>query len=39
VEELSNEINDNMRMRHPQVNEVFVQDDSGDYRPRNSQLN
>ena len=26
-------------IRHPQVAEVFVQDDSGDYRPRNSQLN
>jgi heat shock protein HspQ len=25
--------------RHPQVNEVFVQDDRGVYRPRNSQLN
>ena len=26
-------------LRHPQVAEVFVQDDSGGYRPRNSQLN
>ena len=26
-------------LRHPQVSEVFVQDDSGVYRPRNSQLN
>jgi heat shock protein HspQ len=26
-------------LRHPQVNEVFVQDDRGVYRPRNSQLN
>jgi len=26
-------------VRHPQVNEVFVQDERGDYRPRNSQLN
>ena len=26
-------------LRHPQVNEVFVQDDSGAYRPRNSQMN
>jgi heat shock protein HspQ len=26
-------------LRHPQVNEVFVQDDNGAYRPRNSQLN
>jgi heat shock protein HspQ len=26
-------------IRHPQVAEVFVQDDSGGYRPRNSQLN
>jgi heat shock protein HspQ len=26
-------------LRHPQVSEVFVQDDSGSYRPRNSQLN
>jgi heat shock protein HspQ len=26
-------------LRHPQVNEVFVQDDRGLYRPRNSQLN
>ena len=26
-------------IRHPQVAEVFVQDDSGAYRPRNSQLN
>ena len=26
-------------LRHPQVSEVFVQDDSGAYRPRNSQLN
>jgi heat shock protein HspQ len=26
-------------LRHPQVKEVFVQDDSGTYRPRNSQLN
>ena len=26
-------------LRHPQVNEVFVQDDSGVYRPRHSQLN
>jgi len=28
-----------MRMRHPQVSEVFVQDDAGVYRPRHSQLN
>ena len=28
-----------MPLRHPQVNEVFVQDDLGVYRPRNSQLN
>ena len=26
-------------LRHPQVKEVFVRDDSGDYRPRHSQLN
>jgi heat shock protein HspQ len=26
-------------IRHPQVSEVFEQDDSGAYRPRNSQLN
>src|SRR5882757_10754658 len=26
-------------VRHPQVAEVFVKDDSGDYRPRNSLLN
>ena len=26
-------------IRHPQVNEVFEQDDSGVYRPRYSQLN
>jgi heat shock protein HspQ len=26
-------------IRHPQVKEVFVLDDSGGYRPRNSQLN
>jgi heat shock protein HspQ len=26
-------------IRHPQVNEVFEQDDSGAYRPRNNQLN
>ena len=26
-------------LRHPQVAEVFVQDDSGGYRPRNSQFN
>jgi heat shock protein HspQ len=26
-------------LRHPQVNEMFVQDDVGVYRPRNSQLN
>jgi len=26
-------------LRHPQVNEVFVQDDAGVYRPRHSQLN
>jgi heat shock protein HspQ len=26
-------------VRHPQVSEVFVQDERGDYRPRNSQLN
>jgi heat shock protein HspQ len=26
-------------LRHPQVSEVFVQDDNGAYRPRNSQLN
>jgi heat shock protein HspQ len=26
-------------IRHPQVKEVFVLDDSGAYRPRNSQLN
>ncbi len=25
--------------RHPQVNEVFVQDGSGSYRPSNSQMN
>ena len=25
-------------IRHPQVDEVFVQDDSGVYRPRNSQI-
>jgi len=26
-------------LRHPQVKEVFVRDDSGAYRPRQSQLN
>jgi heat shock protein HspQ len=26
-------------VRHPQVAEVFVQDDKGSYRPRNSLLN
>jgi heat shock protein HspQ len=26
-------------IRHPQVAEVFERDESGDYRPRNSQLN
>jgi len=26
-------------LRHPQVSEVFVQDDNGTYRPRNNQLN
>jgi heat shock protein HspQ len=26
-------------LRHPQVSEVFVQDDAGVYRPRHSQLN
>jgi heat shock protein HspQ len=26
-------------IRHPQVSEVFEQDDNGAYRPRNSQLN
>ncbi len=26
-------------LRHPQVKEVFVKDDAGVYRPRNSQLN
>jgi heat shock protein HspQ len=26
-------------VRHPQVKEVFVKDERGDYRPRNSQLN
>ena len=26
-------------IRHPQVAEVFVRDDSGAYRPRHSQLN
>jgi heat shock protein HspQ len=26
-------------VRHPQVAEVFVQDDGGSYRPRNSMLN
>jgi heat shock protein HspQ len=26
-------------LRHPQVNEVFVQDDCGAYRPRNIQMN
>ena len=26
-------------IRHPQVNEVFEQDDSGAYHPRNSHLN
>jgi len=26
-------------LRHPQINEVFIQDDSGTYRPRNSQMN
>jgi len=26
-------------LRHPQVSEVFVQDDNGAYRPRNNQLN
>ncbi|HET8971897.1 MAG TPA: heat shock protein HspQ [Pseudolabrys sp.] len=25
-------------VRHPDVAEVFVRDDSGDYRPRNSQV-
>ena len=25
-------------LRHPDVAEVFVRDDSGDYRPRNSQI-
>ena len=28
-----------MPIRHPQVAEVFVRDDSGAYRPRHSQLN
>ncbi len=28
-----------MPIRHPQVAEVFVRDDSGTYRPRHSQLN
>ena len=26
-------------LRHPQVNEAFVQDGSGGYRPRNIQIN
>jgi len=26
-------------VRHPQVDEVFEQDDKGSYRPRNSLLN
>ena len=26
-------------IRHPQVGEMFIQDDSGGYQPRNSQLN
>ena len=26
-------------LRHPQVSETFVQDDSGAYRPRNIQMN
>jgi heat shock protein HspQ len=26
-------------IRHPQVSEMFIQDDSGAYQPRNSQLN
>ena len=26
-------------LRHPQVSEVFVQDDAGVYRPRHRQLN
>jgi len=26
-------------IRHPQVDDLFVLDDSGTYRPRNSQLN
>ena len=34
-----NENNAGGPIRHPQVAEVFVQDDSGGYRPRNSQLN
>jgi heat shock protein HspQ len=34
-----NENNARRPIRHPQVAEVFVQDDSGGYRPRNSQLN
>jgi len=28
-----------MPIRHPQVAEIFVRDDSGAYRPRHSQLN
>ena len=31
--------NSDKPLRHPQVSEVFVQDDNGAYRPRNSQLN
>ena len=29
----------NKPLRHPQVKEIFEQDDAGAYRPRNSQLN
>jgi heat shock protein HspQ len=36
---LSNENKAGRPIRHPQVAEVFLQDDSGGYRPRNSQLN